>query len=148
MKKVLIIIGAMLLLCGCQSNESITYLDINKASSALDSKYGNMNAMDKSELETIYGLDTSKFIEYQIKSSTSSNGNFYAIIKVDDANKKNAQDQMKNMFSILENQSNLYSPEAVKLLKNRLETSVGNYLIYIVSDNNNAYYDVLKGFIN
>ena len=55
---------------------------------------------------------------------------------------------MKNMFSILENQSNLYSPEAVKLLKNRLETSVGNYLIYIVSDNNNAYYDVLKGFIN
>lgn len=147
MKKVLIALFALVLLCGC-SNNNVTNLDINKASSSLDSKYKNMQTMNKDELEVIYQLDTNLFEEYTIKSSSSANGDFYAIIKVKDENKKQVQDKMNNMFKILENQSNLYSPEAVSKIKNRLSTSVGNYLIYIISNDNNSYYEIVKGFIN
>ncbi len=147
MKKVLIALFAVVLLCGC-SNNNVTNLDINKASSSLDSKYQNMQTMNKDELEVIYQLDTNLFEEYTIKSSSSANGDFYAIIKVKDENKKQVQDKMNNMFKILENQSNLYSPEAVSKIKNRLSTSVGNYLIYIISNDNNSYYEIVKGFIN
>ena len=141
MKKVLIALFAVVLLCGC-SNNNVTNLDINKASSSLDSKYQNMQTMNKDQ------LDTNLFEEYTIKSSSSANGDFYAIIKVKDENKKQVQDKMNNMFKILENQSNLYSPEAVSKIKNRLSTSVGNYLIYIISNDNNSYYEIVKGFIN
>lgn len=147
MKKIIIAFIAVILLCGC-SNNNMTNLDINKASSSLDSKYQNMQSLEKDELEVIYNLDITKFDEYVIKSSSSANGDFYAIIKVKDENKKDVQDSMNNMFKILENQSNLYSPEAVNKLKNRLSTSVGNYLIYIVSNDNNSYYDIVKGYIN
>ena len=147
MKKVLIAFVAIILLCGC-SNNNMNNLDINKASSALDEKYSNMQTINKDELEVIYGLDLSKIDEYIIKSSSSANGDFYAILKVKDENKKQVQDSMNNMFKVLENQSNLYSPEAVSKLKNKLSTSVGNYLIYIVSIDNNAYYDIVKGYIN
>ena len=148
MKKILIIIVTVLLICGCANKNNMTNLDINKASSSLDNKYQNMQTMNKDELEVIYGLDLSLFDEYTIKSSSSANGDFYAIIKVKDENKKQVQEKMNNMFKVLENQSNLYSPEAVSKLKNKLSTSVGNYLIYIVSNDNNSYYDIVKGFIN
>ena len=147
MKKILVIMFSLLILSGCKSN-SISNLDMKGAESALDNKYSNMISMEKSELEAIYSLDTSKFEDYIIKSSTLGNGNFYAIIKVSDSNKKDVQNQMENMFKILVNQSNLYSPEAVNLLKNRLQTSIGNYLIYIVSDDNNAYYEIVKEYID
>lgn len=147
MKKIILVIGALLFIVGCSSSAS-TNLDISKASEALDAKYTNMNEMDSVELEAVYELDLSLFDEYKIKSSSLANGNFYALIKVSDSNKSAVKDKMDNMFKVLENQSNLYSPEAVNLLKNRLETSVGNYLIYIVSEDNNAYYDAIKGFIS
>ena len=76
------------------------------------------------------------------------NGNFYAILKVSDKNMDTVRDQMNNLFSVLESQSNLYSPDAVKLIKNHLETEVGNYLIYIVSEDNNAMYEIIKGYIS
>jgi len=149
MKKVLIILPILLLLlCGCASNNNITNLDLEGASTALDAKYDNMSDMDINELKVIYGLDVSLTEEYKIKSSALANGNFYAIIKVSNENKNKIKDQMGDMFSILEKQSNLYSPDAVNLIKNHLETSVGNYLIYIVSENNNEYYEIVKGYIN
>lgn len=147
MKK-LIVLGMMLLaLTGCGSKEA-QELDMKGASDALSEKYGNMKDMDTSELEVIYGLNFDLIESAEIKSSTLSNGNFYALIKVNDENKKEVEKQMDNLFSVLEKQSNLYSPEAVKLIQNHLSTSVGNYLIYIVSDDNEAYYDEVKKFVS
>jgi hypothetical protein len=146
MKKVLLLGVLLLLVTGC-GKESVTNLDLKKASEEVASIYTNMEDMDKDELKAIYGLDVSLLDEYEIKSSSLSNGYFYAILKVDDKNTKEVKKQMDNLFKVLENQSDLYSPEAVKLIKNRLETSIGNYLIYIVSEDNDAMYDVIKGYV-
>lgn len=148
-KKLIILSLLLFFVCACDSNKNnITNLDLEGASIALDEKYTNMSDMNTNELEIIYGLDVSFVEEYKIKSSILANGNFYAILKVSDKNKNKVKEQMQNMFSILEKQSNLYSPDAVKLIKNHLETSIGNYLIYIVSENNNEYYEIVKGYIN
>jgi uncharacterized protein YceK len=146
MKKVLILFVLLFLVTGC-GKESVTNLDLKKASEEVASIYTNMEDMDKDELKAIYGLDVSLLDEYEVKSSSLSNGYFYAILKVDDKNTKEVKKQMDNLFKVLENQSDLYSPEAVKLIKNRLETSIGNYLIYIVSEDNDAMYDVIKGYV-
>ena len=104
--------------------------------------------MDDTQLNVIYGLDTSLMKDYQIKASTLTDGNFYALIQVEEQNKKQVQEQMNQMFKTMEEQSNLYSKEAVNLIQNRLETSVGDYLIYIVSEDNNGMYEILKGYIH
>lgn len=146
LKKIIMVIGLAIILAGC--NKSASTLDMKKASTSLDEKYQNMALMSDKELEGIYNQDTTLMEEYIIKSSENQNGNFYALIKVKPENKDKVKNNMDEMFSILENQSSLYSPEAVNLIKNKLATSVGDYLIYIVSENNQEMYNVVKEYIN
>lgn len=144
--KKIVMILSLVILFGC--GKSASSLDINGASKSLDEKYQNMAVMSEKELEGIYNLDVDLMEEYIIKSSENQNGNFYALIKVKADNKDAVKNSMDEMFSILENQSSLYSPQAVDLIKNKLFTSVGDYLIYIVSSDNNKMYDVVKEYIN
>ena len=146
LKKIIMVIGLAIILAGC--NKSASTLDMKKASTSLDEKYQNMALMSEKELEGIYNQDITLMEEYIIKSSENQDGNFYALIKVKSENKEKVKNNMDEMFSILENQSSLYSPEAVNLIKNKLVTSVGDYLIYIVSENNEEMYNVVKEYIN
>lgn len=146
LKKIIMVIGLAIILAGC--NKSASILDMKGASTSLDEKYQNMALMSEKELEGIYNQDITLMEEYIIKSSENQNGNFYALIKVKSENKEKVKNNMDEMFSILENQSSLYSPEAVNLIKNKLATSVGDYLIYIVSENNEEMYNVVKEYIN
>lgn len=146
LKKIIMVIGLAIILAGC--NKSVSTLDMKGASTSLDKKYQNMALMSEKELEGIYNQDITLMEEYIIKSSENQDGNFYALIKVKSENKEKVKNNMDEMFSILENQSSLYSPEAVNLIKNKLATSVGDYLIYIVSENNEEMYNVVKEYIN
>ena len=146
MKKILVLVICLFLTsCG---NNTISNLDINAASNDLDSLYTNMYEMDKNELLVIYGLDVDKCDEYVIKASSLSNGNFYAILKVNSDNMNEIKNQMNYMFDVLENQSNLYSPEAKQKIENRLETNIGDFLIYLVGDDTDELYECVKAHIN
>ncbi|NMA50369.1 MAG: DUF4358 domain-containing protein [Mollicutes bacterium] len=148
MKKYLIILILITLaITGCKKESEVS-LDIYEASKALDIKYTNMNSMDEGELAIIYELDLKDIENKIIKASSLNNGDFYAFICTNKSEKQKIKEQMMNMFEILEQQSNLYSPEAVKKIQNRLETSIGECLIYIVSDNNDAYYKVVKEHVS
>lgn len=147
MKKFLLFI-LVICLCGCSSNSDLSNLDLKATVSDLDGAYTNMYELKDDELSLIYGLDVNKCEEYVIKASTLSNGDFYAIVKVNKENESEVLAQMKNLFATLEQQSNLYSPEAVQLIKNRLETSIGDYHIYLISKDNNALYELVKKHVN
>lgn len=147
MKKFLLFI-LVICLCGCSSNSDLLNLDLKATVSDLDGAYTNMYELKDDELSLIYGLDVNKCEEYVIKASTLSNGDFYAIVKVNKENESEVLAQMKNLFGTLEQQSNLYSPEAVQLIKNRLETSIGDYHIYLISKDNNALYELVKKHVN
>lgn len=143
MKKFIIVLIGMVLLTGCSGNSGKT-LNIDKASNSLDKEMKNMVVLEDKELEAIYGLDLSLIDKYVIKSSSNRNGYLYALIKVSDKNKDKVKEQMSNLFETLETQSNLYSPEAVRVLENRVETSIGNYLIYLSYEDTDKAYELVK----
>jgi len=138
----------MMGISACGSGSNLTKVDIVEASKALDAEFGNMSKVNDDELESIYQIDTNLMEEYVIKASDSANGNLYAIILVSEENKNEVKKQMNNYFEILVEQNALYSPEAVNLLENYLETSIGNYLIYLSSDDNEATYNIVKEHTN
>lgn len=144
MKKILVVM-LCLLLCGCSTTADD--LDMEKASKELDETYSKMIVIDDAQLEVIYGLDLSLVDEYVIKASSDNNGNLYAILKVNKDKKNEVKEQMTSMFETLITQNSLYTPAVIKLLENRLETSVGDYLIYLVGENTASLYDVVKGCI-
>lgn len=145
MKKFLLMM-MMFGITACGGNNNLTTVDINAASNALDASLGNMSSVNEDELESIYQIDTSLMEEYVIKASDTANGNLYALILVNEDNKAEVKKQMSNYFDILIEQNVLYSPEAVNLLENYLETSIGNYLIYISSTDNEASYNIVKEY--
>ena len=145
MKKIIICLIGLLLLTGCGAiNNSETTLDMDAASKSLDAEMKDMVSMEDRELEAIYGIDLSLMDEYVIKSNSNKNGSVYAIIKVSDKNKDEVKKQMDNFFETLESQSSLYSPEAVGILEDRVQTSVGNYLIYLSYKDTDKAYDLVK----
>jgi len=143
MKKIVLLIIMVLGITAC-GGSNLTSVDIMAASVDLDAHLGNMSDVNKDELASIYQIDTSLIEEYVIKASDTANGNLYAILKVSDENKSEVKKQMNNYFDILVEQNVLYSPEAVNLLENYLETSIGDYLIYISSEDNQATYNIIK----
>ena len=145
MKKIIICLIGILLLTGCgTSSNSEATLDMAAASKSLDAEMKDMVSMENRELEAIYGIDLSLMDEYVIKSNSNKDGSVYAIIKVSDKNKDEVKKQMDNFFETLESQSSLYSPEAVGILEDRVQTSVGNYLIYISYKDTDKAYDLVK----
>ena len=142
MKKVFIILIGIVLLTGCGTSGNT--LDMDKASISLDKKMHNMVVLEDKELEAIYGLDLSLMDKYIIKSSSDRNGYLYALIKVSDKNKEKVKKQMDNLFEILKTQSNLYSPEAVRVLENKVQTNAGDYLIYLSCDDTDKAYELVK----
>lgn len=145
MKKIIICLIGLLLLtgCGASSNSEVT-LDMDAASKSLDAEMKDMVSMEDRELEAIYGIDLSLMDDYVIKSNSNKDGSVYAIIKVSDKNKDEVKKQMDNFFETLESQSSLYSPEAVGILQDKVQTSVGNYLIYISYKDTDKAYDLVK----
>ena len=146
MKKIIICLMGILLLTGCSNSNTSTgnTLDSKKASASLDTEMKDMVALEDKELEAIYGLDLSLMDEYTIKSNSNRNGYIYAIIKVSDKNKDEVKKQMDNLFETLKTQSNLYSPEAVEILDNKVQTSVGDYLVYIAYKDTDKAYGLVK----
>ena len=51
---------------------------------------------------------------------------------------------MTDLFETLKSQNNLYSPEAVEIIDNKVETSVGNYLVYIAYKDTDKAYSLVK----
>lgn len=126
------------------ANNTTESLDMNAASMSLDAEMQDMIVLEDKELESIYGLDLSLMEDYIIKSNASRNGYIYALIKVDSKNKDEVKKQMNNLFDVLKTQSNLYSPEAVKILDQKVETTVGDYLVYISYKDTTKAYGLVK----
>ena len=145
MKKILLIM-ICLLMFGCSSG-SANNLDYNAAVKAMDEKYPGMVTVDDTQLEVIYGLDLKLLGEHTVKYSGDNNGDMYIILKTEGSNKSEVKSQMSDMFDVLKTQNGMYTPEVIKLIDNRFETSVGDYLIYLVGSDTQAMYSVIKDSI-
>ena len=140
MKKILVMLMMLFMITGCGGNE-ITELDINKASNTVEQTLTGMKAIDNETLDDVYDVDLELLQEHIIKQN--SDGEFYAIILTNDTSE--VKEDMDEYFEKVRDFNTAYSPEQVKLIDERLEKEIGNYLIYIVSeDSEKIYQDIIN----
>jgi len=135
MKKILVVGIMLFMITGC-GNSEIKDLDVNKASSAIEQTLSNMESVEANVLTDVYNMDFNSLESYVIKQNTE--GDMYAIVLTN--NKSETKEQFEKYFEKVRDFNVAYSPEQVKQIDERLEKEIGNYLIYIVSENNEKIY--------
>ena len=142
MKKIIVLlIVSIILVSGCSKKENITEIDMKEVGNIIEKKLNNMETVSDNEITKIYGLDTTNIEEYIIKEN--KDGDLYAIIKTKDVDE--AKTAMDDYFKKVKEFHQSYSPKRLKILENRVEREIGNYLIYIVSeDAEDIYEDIVK----
>lgn len=72
------------------------------------------------------------------------NSSQFIIIKPASGHEKDVKEKVEEYLTNLEEQWKTYLPAQYDLVVNRKEEKLGNYLIYIISDNNDLIYETIK----
>ncbi len=95
-------------------------------------------------LQDSIGLDPASVTEFAIKTpALITSSTTYMVVKPADGKKNEVKTALDNYMVALEEQWSTYLPEQYELVRNRLYTEYGDYLIYIVSENNDLIYDTI-----
>ena len=118
---------------------------LNSIKDSKENIFGALMEVNDETLESQFNINKSDVKEYLIKVPmmiTSSNS--YKIIKPVDSKKDEVKEKIDEYMTKLEKQWETYLPEQYELVKNRLEKEYGDYLIYIVSSNNDLVFETIK----
>ena len=118
---------------------------LNSIKDSKENIFGALMEVNDETLESQFNINKSNVKEYLIKVPmmiTSSNS--YIIIKPVDGKKDEVKEKIDEYMTKLEKQWETYLPEQYELVKNRLEKEYGDYLIYIVSSNNDLVFETIK----
>lgn len=135
MKKLCVLIIMLFLVTGC-GNSELNNLDITKASNVIEQSLKRMVEIEGTTLEDVYGLDLSVVEEYVVKQNNY--GDLYAILKTND--KETVKEDMEGYLEKIKEFNEVYAPERLEILEDIVEKEIGDYLIYIVSEDAEAIY--------
>lgn len=104
--------------------------------------FSNYISLEKEQFENKYGVEASMidqlFVKVPYMSTTEST---LIIIKAESGQSSKIKSLLDTYFSDIENQVNYVDYKA--LLSNRLYKRIGNYLIYIITTDNEKVYDII-----
>lgn len=151
MKKIILIL-MMFLLVGCSSENTSKKMDFNGLKGELsileiegNTYYDNANNINDLEVIDSYGMDVSLFEEYLIYISTEvEDPSMYMVILPKKDETAVIDYQIDDFFSVYHAAYNGYYPEVAHMIENRKEEQIGDYLVYIISKDNDKVYDVIK----
>lgn len=107
--------------------------------------FSNLMDIDKDGLSQTFDIDDKLVSEFLVKVPMMNvNANSVIILKPENGKTKEVKDKMNDYMTKLENQWQTYLPDQYELVKNRLEKEYGGYLIYIISNDNNQVFDLIK----
>lgn len=96
-------------------------------------------------LTSQYGIEKGMVEEYLIKMPMMiTSSNTYMIIKPTKGNKEAVKEKINTYMTNLEEQWKTYLPDQYELVQNRLEKEYGDYLIYIISKDNEKVFEEIK----
>ena len=158
MKKILLVILVIcgFLVCGCGNTENekeSLKLDLKKVGEKLAtlSVDGTKVFADKDNLNDLdlikgYGINVDLLNDYVIYLSSSvEDPSMYMVLQPKSDNVSVVKYQVNDMFKEYLAAYQGYYPEAVPTINNRMKKEEGEYLIYIVSkDNNNVYSKIME----
>ena len=103
------------------------------------------NLMDVEDLSETFDIDNKLVSEHLVKVPMMViNSNSVIILKPENGKTKEVKEKMNTYMEKLENQWKTYLPDQYDLVKNRLEKEYGNYLIYIISKDNDKVFNAIK----
>ena len=106
----------------------------------LDSKFEHMLKISENELTEIYDIDLTKFKDYTFKMSYNDPTNIYVLVLPSTSNNE-AKKEVNKFFDHLEKNSNEVTK---KRIKTRYSKKLGDYLVFLVSDENEKIYQEIK----
>ena len=153
MKKILIILlSGLVLVTGCGKKEESITLNLDKVKeNVLAVKkdgfeiFGMMGSGLDFVKEEPYNVNTDNFEEALFETSLMNvHASMYIVIKPKEGKKEEVKKDMKNFMEKYSENWSTYLPDQYEMVKNRLETNVGDYLVYVVSEDNNAVLEAIK----
>ena len=106
--------------------------------------FGMLINVENSDLEALTGVDPDDLDEFLVKNSVMTQSSSYYILKPKEGKEDKVEDAMEDYMDNLEEQWETYLPDQYELVKNRLEEEYGDYLIYIISNDNQLVYKTIK----
>ncbi|MBQ4633846.1 MAG: DUF4358 domain-containing protein [Bacilli bacterium] len=134
--KILFLLISIFLCFGCSNLK----IKINEFENMLDSKFEHMLKISENELTEIYDIDLTKFKDYTFKMSYNDPTNIYVLVLPSTSNNE-AKKEVNKFFDHLEKNSNEVTK---KRIKTRYSKKLGDYLVFLVSDENEKIYQEIK----
>jgi len=107
--------------------------------------FANVMEMPIESIEDVLGLKEDQVEEFLMATPMMIvRSDTYIIVKPSEGNKKVVKEKIDEYMDALEEQWKTYLPEQYELVKNRLEKQLGDYLIYVVSIDNDLVYKTIK----
>lgn len=133
-------------------NDHLIYIvssDNNKVLDAIKSSKETIFAatmpVETEQMKDILDIDSSMVLEFDMKMPMMIvHSNTYIIVKPSEGNEEIVKEKIDTYMEKLEEQWSTYLPEQYELVKNRKEEKLGDYLIYIVSTDNDKVFEVIK----
>jgi len=149
MKKIflmIIILGNLILFTGCEKDKNyIIDIDLAKENLTTYEEFDNCEEMTKEDMESIYDFDTNLLEEYTIMMpKVSNNASMYMILKVKSENQDEVRNMLNNFTDKYIQQFNLYAPEQVDLIDNKVISIKDEYIIYLISNDNKSVLEVIR----
>lgn len=129
----------------------LVYIACNDNAAAMkiveDNKYPLLlTGLTYADVEMVLGEKTKDLVSEGIYALPSfiTSAEQYIIIKPSKGNKDEVKEKMDEYMTNLQKQWDTYLPHQAEIVKNRMETSIGDYLIYIVTTDNDAVLKAIK----
>lgn len=107
--------------------------------------FGAMMDVESDALEATFGLNPDLVEEYIARVPMMIvNSNMYLIVKPKEGKESKVKEIIDTYMKNLEEQWSTYLPAQYDLVKNRKEEKIGDYFVYIVSNDNDAVYNIIK----
>lgn len=107
--------------------------------------FANMMEIPVESIEDTLGIKKDQVEEFLMATPMMIvRSDTYIIVKPSKGNKEVVKEKIDEYMSNLEIQWETYLPEQYELVKNRLEKELGDYLIYVVSIDNDLVYKTIK----
>lgn len=118
---------------------------LNEVKNAKAQIFGALMQVEDDLLTTQFGIEKDMVEEYLIKMPMMiTNSHTYIIVKPTEGKKDVVKEKLDTYMTNLEEQWKTYLPDQYELVKNRLVKEYGDYLIYIVSSDNEAVFNEIK----
>ncbi|MEG0826046.1 MAG: DUF4358 domain-containing protein [Bacilli bacterium] len=117
----------------------------NKVKEAKMPIFGAMMAITGENIETTLGLTSDMYDEFVMEMPMMIvNSNTYIIVKPKSGKSDIVKEKINAYMVKLEEQWKSYLPAQYELVKNRKVEKIGDYLVYVVSSNNNKVVETIK----